>query len=289
MKRDQAEPIEELVAKAVNGSREALEEVVLRIQDRIYGLSLRMLYHPSDAEDATQEILIKIITHLDGFRREGPFRAWAYRIAVNHLKTVRKSFFEHRELGSDKAQGLIDQAQAKGWFNRPRAAPTPLLELEMRSACTQALLVTMDLNHRIAFILGNIMEVSGKEGGYIMGISPAAFRKRLSRARHRIKDFLAANCGLFDRSNRCTCSNILMGYVDDGWINPDKPVFVSPGDEHDDPQLLRDYMKELDALGKVAALFKALGPKQAPLDYSALVKSMVDEGGFRLFSEPCRN
>ncbi len=277
--------LEEAVQEAVSGSREALEEVVCRIQDRLFRLSLRMLFRPADAEDATQEILIKIVTHLDSFRQEGPFRAWAYRIAVNHLKSIRKNFFEHRELGSDKAQGLIDWAQAKGWFNNPLEAPYPLLELEMRSACTQALLVTMDRNHRIAFILGVVLEVSGQEGGDIMGISPETFRKRLSRSRHRVKDFLSANCGLFDQTNHCHCNKLLAGHVEAGWINPDRPVFVSKDENNDDPRVLREYMKELDALGKVSALFKSFPEKDSSKDYSALVKSLVDEGRFRIFSE----
>ena len=99
---------EDLVRAAAAGSRSALEEIVGRIQGRIYGLALRMLYHPADAEDATQEILIKVITRLDGFRGDGPFPAWVYRIAVNHLKSVRKNRWEQRESRTDKAQRLID-------------------------------------------------------------------------------------------------------------------------------------------------------------------------------------
>ncbi len=63
-------PMEELVIEAVEGSRSALEEIVLRIQDRIYHLALRMLSHPEDARDASQEILIKVITNLKGFRTQ---------------------------------------------------------------------------------------------------------------------------------------------------------------------------------------------------------------------------
>ena len=65
--------MEDLVIQAKSGSKDALEQLITRIQDRIYGLSLRMLYHPSDAEDASQEILIKIITHLSSFRNECTF------------------------------------------------------------------------------------------------------------------------------------------------------------------------------------------------------------------------
>ncbi len=278
-------PIERLVREAVDGSREALEEVVRRIQDRLYRLSLRMLFHPADAEDATQEILIKIITHLDSFRHEAPFEAWAYRISVNHLISIRKSYFERRRLSADKAQGIMDRAVAKGWFTDPRGAPAPLLELEMRSACTQALLVTMNRNHRIAFILGVVMEVSGKEGGYIMRVSPEVFRKRLSRSRHRIMDFLTTECGLFDPSNHCRCTKVSANHIKEGWINPEKPVFASQDDNTDNAAVLRDYMKELSILGKVSALYRAFPEKNCPVDFSTMVKALVDGGKFRIFSD----
>jgi len=83
-----ASNLEHYASQAKNGNRRALETVVRRIQDKIYGLSLRMLGKPEDAEDETQEILIKIITHLSDFREESAFSSWVYRIACNHLLTT---------------------------------------------------------------------------------------------------------------------------------------------------------------------------------------------------------
>jgi RNA polymerase sigma factor (sigma-70 family) len=88
--------IEVLVTMANEGDKKALEELVLQIQDKIYGLALRMLYNPSDAEDASQEILFKIITHLGTFRGESSFSTWMYRVAANHLLTMLKHRAELR-------------------------------------------------------------------------------------------------------------------------------------------------------------------------------------------------
>ena len=82
--------LEQYVRRAKNGNLQALEEVVCGIQKKIYGLALRMLGHQEDAEDEMQEILIKVITHLSDFREESAFSSWVYRIACNHLLTVRK-------------------------------------------------------------------------------------------------------------------------------------------------------------------------------------------------------
>jgi len=59
-------------------------------KERVFGLAVRMLGHPVDAEEATQEILIKIITHLSAFRQESTFTSWIYRIAANYLLVTRK-------------------------------------------------------------------------------------------------------------------------------------------------------------------------------------------------------
>src|SRR6266852_1838616 len=80
--------LDQLVELARDGNEEALVAVVRAIQDRIYNLALRMLWHPSDAEDATQEILLKVITRLRQFRRESTFMTWVYQIATNHLFTT---------------------------------------------------------------------------------------------------------------------------------------------------------------------------------------------------------
>ncbi len=277
---------EQLVTEAVQGSRVALEEVLRRIQDRVYSVALRMLFHPADAEDATQEILIKVITNLRGFRFEGPFMAWVLRIAANHLKTSRKSWAEKMELDMEKAQGMIDRAEAKGWFSKPLAAPRPLLETEMRSACTQALLLALDRGHRMAFVLGVVMDVSSQEGAYILDISPAAFRKRLSRARMRVRDFLSANCGLFDESNRCRCAGILARHLEQGWIDPQRPLFVSASDEPEDPNVLRQYLREIDELGRVSALYKSFPRNESPTDFAVLVKTMVENKEYRILSDP---
>ena len=86
----------ETVRKAQSGDRAALEQIVQQVQALVYGVSLRMLWHPQDAQDATQEILLRVVTHLAGFRGESNFQTWVYRIAVNHLLSWRKSRVEEQ-------------------------------------------------------------------------------------------------------------------------------------------------------------------------------------------------
>jgi RNA polymerase sigma factor (sigma-70 family) len=278
---------EQLVTNAVQGSKEDLEEVIRRIQKKVYALALRMLFHPADAEDAAQEILIKVITNLKSYRFEGPFQAWVMKIAANHLRTVRKGRVEKRELTMEKAQAVIDRAEAMGWFSNNPGAPEPVMEVEVRSGCTQALLLALDRPHRLAFILGVVMDVSSKEGAFILDISPAAFRKRLSRARRRVMDFLRANCGLFTESNPCRCTKVLASHVKQGWIDPQRPLFATdhPNNRKGNEPLVA-YMKELDELGRVSALYKSFPEKEESAKLAALVKDLVEKQDYHVFSEP---
>ena len=83
--------LEDEVRCAIDGDRDALETLVRALQSDIYGLALRMLCNREDAEDATQEILIRIVTHLSQFDFRSKLKTWGFRVAVNYILDVKKS------------------------------------------------------------------------------------------------------------------------------------------------------------------------------------------------------
>ena len=83
-----------LVMRARSGDRKALEDLVQRHQGWIYNIAVRMLFHPQDAEDATQEILLKALTRLSSFEGRSSFRTWLYRIVVNHVLNMKRGRVE---------------------------------------------------------------------------------------------------------------------------------------------------------------------------------------------------
>src|SRR6185295_12156548 len=85
-----------LVEQATHGDRAALEKLVLRHQAWIYNIAVRMVFHPHDAEDVTQEVLVKVITRLSTFKGESNFRTWLYRIAANHVLNMKRRNAEAR-------------------------------------------------------------------------------------------------------------------------------------------------------------------------------------------------
>jgi RNA polymerase sigma factor (sigma-70 family) len=138
MERDEAG----LVARAVDGDKAALEEMIRLLQDPLYRLALRMVWRPADAEDATQEILIRVVTRLASWRGEAKLLTWAYRIGVNYLLNLRRQTPQEAqqvsldEFGDTLADGLAD-ADYRG----PEAA---VLVHEVRLSCTQAMLQCLE-------------------------------------------------------------------------------------------------------------------------------------------------
>ena len=91
MNKKSNEELKILVGQATAGDKKALETLVAGMQDIVFNLSLRMLGTFADAEDATQDILLKMITHLSSFRGDSSFTTWVFSIAINHLKNYKNT------------------------------------------------------------------------------------------------------------------------------------------------------------------------------------------------------
>ena len=82
---------QELVEQAISGNREALNDLIGYHQPFIYNVAWKLCHDPVDAQDLTQEVLIKVITKLGQFNFKSQFRTWLYRIVVNEfLQTKRR-------------------------------------------------------------------------------------------------------------------------------------------------------------------------------------------------------
>jgi len=130
-----------LVTRAQAGDRQALEALVGRHQGWIYNIAIRMLAHPQDAEDATQEILIKALTRLSSFEGRSSFRTWLYRIVVNHVLNAKRGRAEPVTTGFEcYAHGLDSTPDLD--LPDPRSVPADLRLLvdEARISCTSGML-----------------------------------------------------------------------------------------------------------------------------------------------------
>ena len=208
----------QLLAAAVDGDRRALEELLGLVADDVRRLAQRMLWQPEDAEDATQEILVKVATRLSTYRGAARVTTWVHSIAVNHLLTARRRRAENpartfAAFGRDLAEDL-DAAYD------PRGVDEELLAQEVMVGCTQGMLLCLDREQRMAYVLGEVLQFSSDEAAEICGIAPAAFRKRLQRARARIQQFMLGHCGLLDHGNACRCRRRIGAAIARGRVDP---------------------------------------------------------------------
>ena len=246
--------LEDLVAKAKNGDRNALEELLESIRDRLYNLSLRMLWHPQDAEDATQEILIRIFTHLGTFRGDSSFETWIYRVASNYLMTTRKRRMENLELNFDAFAEDLNRGLVRAPISVDPELEKNLLAEEVKIGCTHGMLLCLDRPHRLAYILGEILELNGREAAQILEVSADTFRKRLSRARQTIADFMNRKCGIVNPDNPCRCAKRIRYAIETGRVDPDKLLFVDAG--FVTRKTVRNEVQRLNELRDAAVLYR---------------------------------
>jgi RNA polymerase sigma factor (sigma-70 family) len=97
-----------LARRAAGGDRDALSELVRAIQHPMYRLALRFLGNPDDAQDACQEILIRIVTRLGTFEGRAKFSTWAYTVAVRSLLRTRKRLYESAVQGAEQYAAALD-------------------------------------------------------------------------------------------------------------------------------------------------------------------------------------
>lgn len=218
--------LEILVSQAIEGDKKALNALVDGIQKYIYNISLKILWRPDEAKDATQEILIKIVTHLSSFKSESNFTTWTYRIANNYLLNYLGKLKRKQNNFKKFAIDLSGETNETYEVNN---AERKLLEEEVKIGCSMGMLQCLDTKSRITYILGDILEFNSNEGAYIQGISAEAFRKRLSRTRNKINRFTKQHCGIVNPANKCRCHKKIDCAISKGKINGKHLLFAAEG------------------------------------------------------------
>lgn len=270
------EGLDSYVARVKEGDRRALESVVRAVLPDVYGLAQRFLWHPQDAEDATQEILIRVIKGLPGFRGDCALRTWVHRIACNTLLTLRKKRVERQGLsfeafGEDLDRGLSDS------FRVEYDVDQALLLEEVKVGCTLGMLMCLDRDHRLAYILGEILELSHQEAAEVLEIQPATYRKRLSRARQAITLFMTGRCGLVNPSNACRCRRRVATAMDLGRVDPRNLLFATSVDRARRFPEVVNRIRLLEQTQRAAALYKSHQAPQPPESFVPWLQTVLDE------------
>jgi len=271
---------EELVAAARTGDMAALDVLLRRHQPWIFNLALRMVWRRTVAEDVTQEILLKVVTHLGSFEGRSKFSTWLYRIAVNHLLNVRKSEMEEQSATFTDMGRSLDHCENS---DLPDESLLPvghgLLVEEAKLGCITAMLMCLDRRQRLAFILGEVFGVTSEVGAEVMEISPDNFRQLLSRARHDLYEFMNHKCGLVNALNPCRCAKKAGTFMQRGWLDPRHRQFT-PNRLAAVRDITPNRLDELQGMRRAHAEVYRDTPLTAPPDAVRRLREVISRSSF---------
>ncbi len=262
--------LENLAKAALAGDKAWLEDMVRALQGDVFGLALRMLSNREDAEDATQEILVRIVTRLSQFDFRSKLKTWAYRIAVNYILDVKKSPVEKLRLSLEHF--AEDLTSVPGDAGPPEFEQSVLIE-EVKIACTFGMLQCLDRPSRVAYILGGIWELPGPEAAEAMDISPDLFCKRLQIARAAIVGFMKQYCGLVSDTAPCRCNRMLPGAVSCGKLQPSKLDFASAPISFVDA---RSLVRQVEESNWALQVHRTNHPRASSIDFARRLTATLD-------------
>lgn len=279
MKLNTNENLSELIDKATSGDEKSLETVILSVQDLIFNLSLRMLGTFPDAEDATQEIILKIITHLSAFKKESSFSTWVFSIASNHLKNYKKNMFAHHPLSFEYYGYDIENGQTQDLPDLTQDIEKAVLAEELKMSCTNVMLQCLDTESRCIFILGTMFKVDSRIAGEILGISPEAYRQRLARVRKKMADFLENYCGEYG-SGKCRCKDRINYAIQSRRLNPKDLEYTTS------PEVLMDVKNAMEEVDDLAGRFTFCKVYKSPDKARQYIKSFLESTQISVIKKP---
>lgn len=273
MNKKTNEELQAFVDKAIAGDKNALESLIAGVQDIVFNLSLRMLGTFADAEDATQDILLKMITHLSSFRGDSSFTTWVFRIAVNHLKNYKKHMFAHHPLSFEFYGNDIENGKTESVPDLTQNVEKEILAEELKMSCTNVMLQCLDVESRCIFILGTMFQIDSRIAGDILEITPEAYRQRLSRIRKKMADFLGEYCGEYG-SGRCKCKERVNYAIQNHRINPLQLDYMTAAEIP--IQTLIDVKNAMEDIDDLSQDFSFCKPYQSPERTRQMIQEFLD-------------
>ena len=273
----------ELVDNALNGDKKALEDLIRRHQTYVYNVALTYTANADDAADLMQEVLIKMVTKLASYKGKSAFRTWLYRILKNHFLNAKR--------GREEDPNLTFTVFGKGLDRTPDSTlnqfawevEEKLLVEEAKLSCMKGMLLCLDREQRLIYILGELFEFPDTVGAEVMELSRENFRVKLHRTKKQLYSFMHEKCGLINAANPCRCARKTAGFIKAGYVDPNALHFqrgrVSTIEETVPEKLnqfTHDVMRQYRKLYRQHPYLKgpaALEKVQALLDSEAIKKT----------------
>lgn len=185
-----------LIEQCRQGDSAAIERLVLKYQNRIYNVVLKICADPDDAAELTQETFVKVIENLGKFEGRSSFYTWAFRIAVNLTLNYCQRNAKLAVRSLDSEEGYYDQQAThalKELLSDDRS-PDPAAMAQNKEVYEIAIkaLSQLDEAQRTVIVLRDIEGMSYARIAEVLGIELGTVRSRLSRARTKLRDILEA-------------------------------------------------------------------------------------------------
>jgi RNA polymerase sigma-70 factor (ECF subfamily) len=185
-----------LVKRCRQGDSAAMERLILKYQNRIYNVILKMCTNPHDAAELTQETFVKIIQSIAKFESKSSFYTWAFRIAVNLTLNFcqRNARFELRSLNSGDCRRSKEGTQALSELLSDDSSPDPEKMAQNKELCEIAVqsLMKLDDEQRAVIILRDIEGMNYAQIADVLQVKLGTVRSRLSRARSKLREIMEA-------------------------------------------------------------------------------------------------
>jgi RNA polymerase sigma-70 factor (ECF subfamily) len=186
---------QDLIASVQRGQHELFYELVRPYERRVYAAALAILRNEHDAEDVSQEAMLKALKNIRQFRAEARFSTWLIQITVNEalMRRRRERTVQMENIdGHRSGRGEEESEYAPRDFADWREIPSEALERkEVRQRLAEAL-ATLDRKYREVFMLRDMEHLNIQETAEALGITVASVKTRLLRARLMLRDLLAA-------------------------------------------------------------------------------------------------
>ena len=187
----------ELLEQVKAGDEKAFEAIVDRYSARIYRIGRTITGNPEDAEEVVQDVFMTVFQKIGSFEGRSAFSTWLYRIAVNAAMMKVRGKREKQERTEEDLERWLPVFDARAqhahpveaWSANPEEA---VLQRERREVLRNEL-ATLPMEYRTVVALRDLQGLSSEEAAEILGISPAAVKSRLHRARLALRGKLAAH------------------------------------------------------------------------------------------------
>lgn len=237
---------------------------------KIYNLAFRMTGNRDDASDILQETFVKAAQSIHSFKGQSHVYTWLYQIAKNNClqileKKKRSSFASLQELVYKVSTPVSEEMSEM---------QKSLYVEQVKNGCLSGLLRCLSLQQRLVFVLHVLLGLPVVQVAAVIEKSDNATRILISRARQNIREFLCANCSLYNYANPCRCENLINFSLKQGWIGANEPGSFSKTEKE-----IKDFKTELN-------LYKTLSEGKPDKDIEQKIKALIQsKKDFQIFSD----